>query len=535
MNLTDIAYCTGRKIRGPALSALLLCLAGLQACSQNNAETDSSSIWPCKYYRYQNCSETNNSGSSQNGNGTSISAMQWAKSASGTYDSSFNSAAIDVSNNIFAAGWVDLDQPFTFGTGITVSGNGPSHNAVLVKYDLNSVPQWARTPSSADNTGSEFHGVVSDSSGNVYAVGYQESGVFTYSSGVTAVGPGSSNYPVIVKYGATGNALWVRTISTGADGSFYAVAVDGAGYVYAVGNQAANSSYTYGPGVVSNPPATGNRHAVLVKYDSNGIAQWVRTVTSASNQSSFASLVIDQAGNIYAAGYQQGSSVVSYSAGVNATGPATGSNSVLVKYDSTGVAQWARSVASGASSSAFQSIAKDSVGNIFVTGHQTGSSSYAYGNGVTALGPNAGVANAVLLKYAPDGLAQWAKTAITASSEHAFRAIAVLDSGEIFVSGYQSGSTAYAYGVGITAQSTSAYDNATIVKFDANGSALWAKTIVSGDFGSDFGSIVAANNGLLVGCGYQTGDEVIAYMPGVEATGSVAGGASKTAVIVRYQ
>lgn len=401
---------------------------------------------------------------------------------------------------------------------------------------MNGTAQWARIHGSADSTQSEFHGVTTDSADNVYAVGFQESGAFTYGTGVSATGPGASSYPIIVKYNGAGTALWAKTISAGMDGTFKAVAGDSSGNIYAVGNQAANSSYTYGTGVVSIPPTAGNRHAVLVKYDSNGTAQWARTVVTASNQTGFESLAIDNAGNIYAAGFQNGTSVVSYATGINATGPASGSNAVLVKYDSASTAQWARSVNSAASSSSFLSIAKDSSGNIYVTVNQNGNSPYAYGNGVTSAGPAAGSANAVLIKYAPDGSPQWAKTAVTASLGYAFRTIAVLNSGEIFIGGYQAGgNNLFTYGAGVTAQSASAYESAILVKYDVNGNAQWAKTIVSGNFESNFGAIVAANNGLLVGGGYLTGDETITFIAGAEATGNVNGGTSKTAVIVRYQ
>ncbi len=502
----------------------------LQACVHGNTENDSASAWRCQYYSSQNCSDTNHSG-----NGTGITPMQWAKTASGDYDSFFKGATIDGSNNIFAAGTIDLNTPYTFGPGITVSGDGASYNAVLVKYNLSGTPQWARVPSSANGMGSDFPGVAADSSGSIYAVGFQESGVFTYGAGVSATGPGSSSYPVIVKYSGAGTALWARTISTGASGAFKAVAIDSSGNIYAAGNQAANSSHTYGIGVVSIPPSAGSSHAVLVKYDSNGTAQWARTITSATNQSSFENLAVDNSGNIYAVGYQNGNAAVSYATGINATGPATGSNAVLVKYDLAGNAQWARSANSGASTSAFSSIAKDNAGNIYVTGNQNGNSAFAYGNGVTATGPAAGAANAVLLKYAPDGTPQWAKTVVTATMSQVFRTIAVLSSGDIYVAGYQAANAAYTYGTGVTAQSTTPYDNALIVKYNASGTAQWAKTTVLGDFGSNFGAIVAANNGLLVGCGYQNGNEPITYLPGVEATGNIAGGASYTAVIVRYQ
>lgn len=78
------------------ISCLLLSLVCLQACAQNNTGKDSSSTWPCKYYGYQNCSDGGNSGSSQGENSSTLPAMQWAKSASGSNESSFKGTAIEV-------------------------------------------------------------------------------------------------------------------------------------------------------------------------------------------------------------------------------------------------------------------------------------------------------------------------------------------------------------------------------------------------------------------------------------------------------
>jgi hypothetical protein len=71
---------------------------------------------------------------------------------------------------------------------------------------------------------------------------------------------------------------------------------------------------------------------------------------------------------------------------------------VLVKYNSSGQAQWAKTVEAGtvADASFFSSVAVDISGNVYAAGSQEGILNY--GNGVTATGTYSG-SNVLLVKY----------------------------------------------------------------------------------------------------------------------------------------
>jgi len=198
-----------------------------------------------------------------------------------------------------------------------------------VKYDSSGVAQWARTVSAGS---AYFNSVAVDSSGNVYAAGVQNyDGTFTYGTGVSARGIERGNNVVLVKYDSNGTAQWARSVSTPIiNGTllshFYSVAVDSFGNVYAAGQQG-TGVYTYGEGV-----STGTAGVVLVKYNSIGAAQWVRTVSESGRTGAFNSVAVDSSGNVYAAGYQYYDGILTYGTGVSAQGNYSGDNVVLVKY-----------------------------------------------------------------------------------------------------------------------------------------------------------------------------------------------------------
>ena len=249
---------------------------------------------------------------------------------------------------------------------------------------------------------SEFYSVSVDSTGNVYEAGYQDgTGSYNYGNNVTAAGISSASNLVLVKYNSSGTAQWARTVSTGSSSGgsdFSSVFVDPGGNVYAVGSQyGTGTTYTYGNNVTAAGTAPYN--SVLVKYSNAGTAQWARTIISGSSHNEFYSVSADSAGNIFVVGYQLGIETNTYGTGVTATGTSSLYNMVLVKYNSTGTAQWARTIISGSDHHMFFSVTADSVGNVYAAGYQYGSGTYTYGTGVTATGTSVDD-NVILVKYA---------------------------------------------------------------------------------------------------------------------------------------
>ncbi len=230
-------------------------------------------------------------------------------------------------------------------------------------------PLWAKGPI---GDGSDYgHSVAVDGSGNVYVAGTHGSGL-DFGDGVTIPDEGFPFGVFVVKYDSGGTAQWAAG-PTGA-GSDYgeSVAVDGSGNVYVTGCHGSGLDFDDDVEI----PDEGGFGAFVVKYNSSGTAQWTKGPTGGGSDMGY-SVAVDGGGNVYVAGFH--GSGLDFDDGV--TIPDEGGNGVfVVKYDSSGAAQWAAGP-TGAGTDHGWSVAVDGNGNVYVAGmHGSG---LDFGDGVT--------------------------------------------------------------------------------------------------------------------------------------------------------
>ena len=262
-----------------------------------------------------------------------------------------------------------------FGTTIANSG---STDAFLVKYNTNGFVQWgARIGSIGTDAG---YGISADSSGNVYVTGEMGAGgsatVFNSnrSTFATLTNAGGSD-AFIVKYDINGFGQWALRVASVNNDIGQAIVVDSSGNVYAVGRYSGSASIfnSSGPsfGTLVN---TGNFDAYLVKYDTNGFVQWATRIASTGIEIPY-SVVLDAAGDVYIVG-STGSLTILYAynadgttfGNIVASAKANGTDSFLIKYNSSGVVQWMSTIA-GAGTDELRGIALDGSNNIYVAGN----------------------------------------------------------------------------------------------------------------------------------------------------------------------
>lgn len=445
--------------------------------------------------------------------------------AAGGNQSSFSSVSA-VAGSVYAAGSIAGTGTYDFGNGQTAAGMFGGYNSALVKYDSSGVAQWARTVT-AGNDQSSFEGVAAVPDGSaVYAAGYiTGTGTYNFGNNVTVTGAFrgtfNSDNLLLVKYDGAGNAQWAKTVTgTGINYSVLnsvAVAIDGS--VYAAGYIGAGT-YSFGNNVTATGMNTGF-NIVLVKYDSLGNAQWAETVTAGNNYSYFYSVAAAPDGSVYAAGYIAGSGLYGFGNSVTSQGASSlSNNAVLVKYDSAGNAQWAKTLTAGSEDSIFYSVAAASDGSVYAAGYVTGTGTYNFGNSKTVTGASNGD-NLVLVKYDSAGTAQWAQTVTRGGGSSRFYSVSAAPDGSVYAAGYVSKTSTYSFGNGVIAAGTSS-SSFVLVKYDGAGPAKWAQTAVGNDKSIIYG-VSAAPDNTVFGAGSIAGTGTYSFGNNLTAAGTAGG------------
>jgi hypothetical protein len=333
--------------------------------------------------------------------------------------------------------------------GVNVTGAGPEGGGSVPVYTL-SLPSSIGTAQWAARIGGtgidEGYGIAVDSTSNSYVSGVFDSNPLTIynsnglASGITLI-PSAFTDAYIVKYDTSGTALWATHVGEVSVFQPVSVSVDGSGNSYTTG--------TYGA-------------PTLTIYDSNGSPSAISLTNS------------------------------------------SGSNNVFIlKYDINGTALWAAQI-EGFSTDIGRDISVDNTSNVYVTGRfQNGVTLYNSGgasSGITLIG--SGSQDTFIAKYNTSGIAQWAAS-IGGSGNDVGASISVDSTSNVYVTGvFENTVTIYNSGGGIFGTLTAVgINDAFVVKYDINGTALWATKMSSPDFQE--GRAISAD---ITGNVYVTGD-----------------------------
>jgi uncharacterized delta-60 repeat protein len=195
---------------------------------------------------------------------------QWAERYNGPVDSMdyVTGMAVDSLCNIYVAGWS--------------MGLNSDYNFVVVKYDSNGVQQRVIRYNSSSNGYDGAVGVTSDNLGNIYVTGPSRDNV-------------TQNDYITIKYDSAGNQQWLQRYndSGNQDDVPSALVIDNLGNVYITG---------YGE------DSLGDIGYVTIKYNTNGVQQWIAKYNNGPYyyEDEASAMAIDNVGNVYVAGYSVG-------------------------------------------------------------------------------------------------------------------------------------------------------------------------------------------------------------------------------------
>ena len=326
---------------------------------------------------------------------------------------------------------------------------------------------------------------VTDGAGNIYVCGSFSGTVNFNPWGAASTHTSNGNSDAfLAKFDKNASFLWVRTWGGAGIDASAGLAVDSSGNVYVSGKFQQTVDFMPGTSGFSRT-SNGANDIFLVKYNTNGILQWLRTWGGDLGDDGYL-CAVDSSGNVYVVGDFSSNFVNFNTTGgsdIHARkGPAGSFDAYISKHDTNGNFQWARSWGGGWYTDG-PSVAVDGSGNVYVAGMFENTVNFDPGGGVdnhTAHG-GAGCTNPAncpidvfLSKYDSGGIYKWTKTWGGNGSDCG--SVNVDNAGNIYVSGYFNGAVNFnPWGAADTHMSISASDT-FLSKFDPNGNFQWART-----------------------------------------------------------
>jgi uncharacterized protein YegP (UPF0339 family) len=218
--------------------------------------------------------------------------FQWVYNVLSSGNDDANSITTDPSGNTYTTGYFYNTADFGGGD---VTSNG-YNDIFVVKLDSDGNFQWVYT---AGGTGvDELHAIAIDSSDNVLTTGYLSSTV-NYGGGVriSAV----TVTALVLKLDSFGSLVWVNAYGGQGAQEGLGIAVDSSDNIFTTGYF--YNTVDFGDGDVTS---TGNEDIYILKLNSSGSFQWIKTYGSTAASTSYYDvtndITVDTDGNVYTVG-----------------------------------------------------------------------------------------------------------------------------------------------------------------------------------------------------------------------------------------
>ncbi|MDX2041273.1 MAG: hypothetical protein SF097_08490 [Acidobacteriota bacterium] len=356
---------------------------------------------------------------------------QWARQANGqgiipaglALDGA-TALAVDAAGNAYVGGSFVSSLLFKNAAGTTVATLGDSDSDInfepfVAKYDTSGNLVWAKggmsgapdDPEAASDLDSGFNSItdiVLDAAGNPFVAGGIEGTNFL---GV-AVSPAGNQDAFVARLNpATGVPVWVSLADSLGDDGVYSMSLDGNGNLYLVGVYLDDLEFpTNPPTILPNPDNF--EDAFVVKYSPAGQCLFARALSNEDYLDGF-HIAVNNAGEFYVVGGFNSEATFD---GITLTDTSQLSSAFLVKYNASGVAQWARVIgqqpdATDIAGVIAERVIPDSAGNPIIAGSFADQIVFGGENPPTQqILSSGGDADQFVAKWDAAGNFQWAKS-----------------------------------------------------------------------------------------------------------------------------
>ncbi len=351
--------------------------------------------------------------------------------------------------------------------------------------------QWAQsfggTQTDAGNS------ITTDLHGNVYVTGTYNATSIAFGND-TLTNATNKNF-FVTKFNGNGNVLWTRGSTGNSKASGTSITTDLSGNVYVAGtfNSFIDTAIIFGNDTLANFGGTnGSTDIFIVKYDSSGTLLMAKKV-GGKGSDVCTGIVLDNSGNIYvsgyfASGYTTTDSLVFGSTSLHANGVG---NMFLLKFNSSINPVYAKTQTGNGQTQA-NSVATDSIGNVYVTGYYIDS---AISFGSTTLPTPGNTSYVFLVKYNSAGTVMWAKGTGSSKNDNSY-AVATNRLGQVFITGNFAATTVFgSYSLTNTATNSSYM---FLACYDSLGNVLWAKSGSLGTYNFGYGLATDKTNNVYV-------------------------------------
>lgn len=281
------------------------------------------------------------------------------------------SVAVDISGNIYVSGTFTGSADFDPGTGVyMMSAVARNQNGFILKLDNTGNFVWAKEIDGPE--GDVVKSIAVDGLGNVYTTGSFKGNVdFDPGSGITTLSAGAlldKSDMFVQKLDINGNFLWA--INAGASNHHAegnAIKVDHSGNVYTTGYFEDSDDFDPGSGITILTSG-GGRDTFIQKLDSNGQFLWAKSIIGGSNNLSTSIVINTLSGNIFIAGYFEGTTDFNPSNAISYNLTANSRDAYTLKLTANGDFGWARQIG-GVGFDVAEDITIDDNGDVLTTGY----------------------------------------------------------------------------------------------------------------------------------------------------------------------
>jgi hypothetical protein len=284
-------------------------------------------------------------------------AVLWAKSFGGTIGEEGKSICTDPDGNVYITGIIS-SPTVDFGSGVICTNSiSPHNNMLLLKLNSSGDPLWVQT-TFADNSGIEGNTVATDNSGNVYVAGIFGLFFAQFGPGVNdTLNFNGTDNSFIVKYDPSGTLLFYKRIPgylAGASmiGGPSSIIVDNSENIYITGG--------FDGGI------TNTNDIYVTKLDASGLQDW-RQNFGGTDADYSNSLTLDDQGNIYFTGDFISPSISFGGTSLTNASTPNDPNRYAAKLSNTGTPVWAKRLTNGNSSAS--GITIDINNNLYLVGY----------------------------------------------------------------------------------------------------------------------------------------------------------------------